>query len=887
MSMLVLLLSSEAVGGAVSIVLFLDPKSAITSAPVLLQSGEDGTSIIYTNNTSAGVTMESLSWLDGWTKRVKITINNSDIDEILVDFPILVYLSNGSSGEDNNDLSHDFDELQSNANRKKIAITTADGVTQCYVEIERWNDANEQAWLWVKVPSIRNSADTVLYLYYDKAQADNIVYVGDTGSPAAQNVWDSYFKGVWHLGEISGGVGAIKDSTSNNNNGTDNGSPTFNATGQIDSAISFDGIDDYINMTNSASLQFTSSLTIEAWVSLGSFGSGTDVDIILRKGEGNPNDWQLAIHDQRLGLRIEEDDGAGLDGSTILTTTTWFYLTGTWDGSVRRVYLNGSEDGSGSKTGSITPDARDIYIGGRSGTDLSAGVVDEVRASNATRSAAWVKASYESGRDDLLSFGSEERNIVDYVDNSVSNVGSPADMGTHSNFSAQQYGPDSVHDSLTEADTGMGSIVFESSGESYAATGQSSHNFDYSLQRGSGNERLVVATVSWEDAQASAYISSMSFDGTPMTHIVNVTVGTGYSEYISLWYLLDSNLPSSSGNYDVAVTVSESITREIYMAVAEYSGVKQSPPDDYDIDANTSAGDTAITLTAAANGSVVVAGVGEGGTNVLTNTNDISNLQQQILTSSGSALGHHADADAGNITVGWNNLGTREGMAGAVWQPSNTNYELDLEVQWTNVDYTQTHEELCIRTGAAETEEIKVDVWNGSAWINVFASLAANSWNNISVRAYMTSSSFTIRFKGSNEINDRTQDSWSIDAALVHVWTTGVMTLDCLLRVNNTVIDSWQIRLMQFSGSNIGRLQTCSIYFRNSSDETSNQIVIENGSYTQIAGPWYDLEGLETTYIAMTVQANSTGTTDIHTFLEIRVPSTTTYCQYMIAFTLT
>jgi hypothetical protein len=396
-----------------------------------------------------------------------------------------------------------------------------------------------------------------------------------------------------------------------------------------------------------------------------------------------------------------------------------------------------------------------------------------------------------------------------------------------------------------------------------------------------------VATVSWEDAQASAYISSMSFDGTPMTHIVNVTVGTGYSEYISLWYLLDSNLPSSSGNYDVAVTVSESITREIYMAVAEYSGVKQSPPDDYDIDANTSAGDTAITLTAAANGSVVVAGVGEGGTNVLTNTNDISNLQQQILTSSGSALGHHADADAGNITVGWNNLGTREGMAGAVWQPSNTNYELDLEVQWTNVDYTQTHEELCIRTGAAETEEIKVDVWNGSAWINVFASLAANSWNNISVRAYMTSSSFTIRFKGSNEINDRTQDSWSIDAALVHVWTTGVMTLDCLLRVNNTVIDSWQIRLMQFSGSNIGRLQTCSIYFRNSSDETSNQIVIENGSYTQIAGPWYDLEGLETTYIAMTVQANSTGTTDIHTFLEIRVPSTTTYCQYMIAFTLT
>jgi len=39
---------------------------------------------------------------------------------------------------------------------------------------------------------------------------------------------------------------------------------------------------------------------------------------------------------------------------------------------------------------------------------LSTGVIDEVRASNTTRSAAWIKVSYESGRDDLLGFGLEE-----------------------------------------------------------------------------------------------------------------------------------------------------------------------------------------------------------------------------------------------------------------------------------------------------------------------------------------------------------------------------------------------------------------------------------------------------------------------------------------------
>jgi len=365
-------------------------------------------------------------WLSGWNKRFRMTIDRDDVDTALSNFPILVHLSNSSSGRNNDDVSSIFDELQNDANRKKIAVTESDGLTQCYVEIERWDDAREEAWLWVRTPSINNTTDTVLYLYYDMDQADNTVYVGDTGSTAAQNVWHSSFKGVWHLSETSGGVGAIKDSTSNNNVGTDNGSPTFSATGLIDSAISFDGIDDYINMSNSASLQFTSSLTIEAWINLDSFGSGSDVDIVLRKGEGNPNDYQLAIHDQKLALMIEENDDAGLESSTSLTATTWYYLAGTWNGSIRRVYLNGSEDGSGSKVGGIIPDSRDIYIGGRAGTDLSTGVVDEIRASNMTRSAAWVKASYESGRDDLLDFGSEQTSTQNFdyvlrVNNTVTN----------------------------------------------------------------------------------------------------------------------------------------------------------------------------------------------------------------------------------------------------------------------------------------------------------------------------------------------------------------------------------------------------------------------------------------------------------------------------------
>ncbi len=387
---------------------YLEPSTTATSPPVYLQAGTAGSSLIYANNTSAKVSaVAPRNWLSGWEKRVKLMIDNDDIDDSLASFPVLIYLSN-SSGIYDDDVEFVFNELQSDANRKKIALTTSDGVTQCYTEIEKWDATNKQAWLWTKVPSLSCTADTILYLYYDKNQADNTNYVGDVGSTAAQNVWDSGFKGVWHLSEASGGVGAIRDSTSNGNDGTDYGSPTFSSTGMINSAISFDGFDDFINMSNSASLQFTSSLTIEGWINLDSFGAGSDVDTVLRKGEANPNNYQLAVHDQQLELMIEENDDAGLHSSSSLSAITWYYVVGSWNGTIRRVYLNGSEDGSGSKTGSIIPDARAIYIGGRSGTDLSDGIIDEVRASNTTRSAAWIKASFESARDNLLGFGPEQ-----------------------------------------------------------------------------------------------------------------------------------------------------------------------------------------------------------------------------------------------------------------------------------------------------------------------------------------------------------------------------------------------------------------------------------------------------------------------------------------------
>ena len=111
--------------------------------------------------------------------KIKLTIDHTKIAAPLTDFPVLVHMST-SSGIAATDVSAIFASLGADANRKKISITTSTG-TECYVEIEEWDTANKQAYLWVKVPGVSHLPDTILYLNYDQNRADNTAYVGDTG----------------------------------------------------------------------------------------------------------------------------------------------------------------------------------------------------------------------------------------------------------------------------------------------------------------------------------------------------------------------------------------------------------------------------------------------------------------------------------------------------------------------------------------------------------------------------------------------------------------------------------------------------------------------------------------------------------------------------------
>jgi len=360
-----------------------------------------------------------MAWLSGWAKRRQITIDHNDIDEDLTDFPVLLHLS-ASSGINGADVTSIFDEV--GANRKKIAVTLADGVTQCYVEVEKWDAVNKKAWLWVKVPSISATEDTVLYIYYDNNQPDNTAYVGDTGETPAQNVWDEHFVFVSHMRDDPDSS-HIKDSTSNANNGTKKGAgePAVTTNGKIDDAQDFDGTDDMITVTDDPTLNFDASdpMTLEAWINVTDknlSGTANYQYIFSKRLNGTGTGYELYLQADgylRFLIRCSNENLCYITDNLCLYGG-WHYVVGVRDVAEDklRLFVDGAEaitPITDTTTGTLT-NAADLRIGRTDFTEhrYLNGIADELRISKARRSDAWIKATYETVRDNLLTWGSEE-----------------------------------------------------------------------------------------------------------------------------------------------------------------------------------------------------------------------------------------------------------------------------------------------------------------------------------------------------------------------------------------------------------------------------------------------------------------------------------------------
>lgn len=355
-----------------------------------------------------------MGWLGTWKNRLSFTVESDYVDSDLTNYPLQLRLAT-DSGINTFDASAIFSELE--VNNLKIAITTDDGYTQCYVEIERWDDTNQIAILHFKAPSLSSSVDTTFYIYYDNSKADNTTYVGTLNSDIAENVWDSNHKYVCHMANNpAGNSPQILDSTSYNHDGTTISmlEEDLTTNGLEDTyALIFDGANNRFEITDSPDLDFGAStdFTIEAVVYT---NDNSNNKTILDKRQPTEN-YGYVVAVQANGtircILFESSPNQASIYSSSSVEGGWHYIVITLDRSGNgQIYIDGATDGSAvdiSGVGNIDSTAK-LTIGYKSnpnsGFTLFDGKMSEVRISNVLRTAAWIKANDYNFNDNLLSF---------------------------------------------------------------------------------------------------------------------------------------------------------------------------------------------------------------------------------------------------------------------------------------------------------------------------------------------------------------------------------------------------------------------------------------------------------------------------------------------------
>ncbi|MFZ3077294.1 MAG: LamG domain-containing protein [Candidatus Aenigmatarchaeota archaeon] len=193
--------------------------------------------------------------------------------------------------------------------------------------------------------------------------------------------------GSWNFDEGSGGN--AYDSSGNGNVGTlTNMNTTGNATsgwsdGKFGEWLQFDGVNDYVNVVNSASLNITNAITMSAWVKPTILAQASNPEI-MAKG-GSSNNYRIRYSsDGSISGKFYGTSNNSISSNSSLNVNTFSHVAFVYDGSYNYAYFNGVLDKPREANGGnilITIDK--LTIGSLMGSnEFFNGTIDEVRIWN-------------------------------------------------------------------------------------------------------------------------------------------------------------------------------------------------------------------------------------------------------------------------------------------------------------------------------------------------------------------------------------------------------------------------------------------------------------------------------------------------------------------------
>ncbi|MEM9325576.1 MAG: DUF2341 domain-containing protein [Bacteroidota bacterium] len=332
-------------------------------------------------------------FIDGYSYRMKLTIPAANVSgtDPLVDFPLLVDITNDSIKSEANG-GHVV-----NDNGYEFKFTTLAGSDLNY-ERETYDEVNGQLRAWVKIPSLSATANTEIFLYYGNCTA--------LSDPNSTDTWANAYRAVWHMDEVN-----PVDATANGFNLTNQGTAN-NTSAQIGSGRAFTRSEsDYLDLPGTNNLiNGVSQVTMSAWINT---SDRNDAQVIFGTSiNGSANSrasMEIITGSEAINVGGRADDTNAFRSvqettGSIQNNDQWYYVAGVIDYSTGFIYIyvDGvlTESGLRSFNATATSGTNSTHaaIGSEDngGNNFFGGSIDEVRVSNTSRSANWIKTEYDN-----------------------------------------------------------------------------------------------------------------------------------------------------------------------------------------------------------------------------------------------------------------------------------------------------------------------------------------------------------------------------------------------------------------------------------------------------------------------------------------------------------
>jgi hypothetical protein len=339
--------------------------------------------------------------------RKDLTIGSSVIYGDVTNFPVLIQFDDDSR-------LHDTTKVRADGSD----ILFADGDVVLDHDIEYFNQdftfSEAKLVAWVKM-NLSLGFDKTISMYYGSPVVDNL--------ENPEGVWSNDFDAVWHLGEdvTDEASGATHtDSSGNGYNGVQNGNVEY-TNGRAGYAQEFDGIDDYISISNQLTPE--GDVFISGWFRITTAHNdlSANTQVIMEKYIDIDNDMLIALVGQDYGqgtvpngslvFKVESSPNSAMYKWTQRTSWNpgWYYF-GCYmdedDPASNTIWVNQAWDTDAGQVGSTlqanmsyTEEWRlggGDYDSGIVGSGWFGGQLDEFRLATSVRSTGWLQTEYRN-----------------------------------------------------------------------------------------------------------------------------------------------------------------------------------------------------------------------------------------------------------------------------------------------------------------------------------------------------------------------------------------------------------------------------------------------------------------------------------------------------------